>query len=89
MKIDDACLVERTVQLIDVVGKLDAVMGYDVRCTRHRGGGIIAVLGDFVTCTGNDKTAGGRDVEGVLAVATCTYHVDVAVGVEDGRDTSL
>ena len=30
MEIDDACLVERTVQLVDVIGKLDAVMSNDV-----------------------------------------------------------
>ena len=47
------------------------------------------MLGDLVACTGNHKTTGGRDVEGVLAVATSTYHVYVAVGIEDGGNTRL
>ena len=89
MQINDASLVEASVQLVNIIGKLNAVVLDDIRGTRNGGGSIVAVFGDFVTCTGNDKTTGGRDVKGVFAVTASTYHVDIAVGIEDGRNTRL
>ena len=89
VQIDDACLVERAVQLVDVVGELDAVMGNDVRGTADAGGSIVAVLGHLIAGTGDDEAAGGRDIKGVLAVAASADHVDVAVGIEDGGHARL
>ena len=47
------------------------------------------MLGYLITGTCNHKTSRGRDVEGVLSVSTCSYHVDIAICLQDGRDTSL
>ena len=56
MQIDDACLVERAVQTVDIISKLDAVVSDDVRCTADRGGGVVAVLGYLIACTCDDET---------------------------------
>ena len=89
MQIDDAGLVERAVQPVDVVGELDAVVLDDVRCAADAGGCVVAVLGDFIACAGDDEAGGGRYVERVLAVAAGAHHVDVAVAVEDGGHAGL
>ena len=47
------------------------------------------MFGYFITCTSNDKAGSGRDIKGVLAVATGTNNVDIAVGFEDGRNARL
>ena len=44
------------------------------------------MLSHLVTSTSDDETRGGRDIESILAVATRTDHVDVAVTIEDGRN---
>ena len=84
MQIDDACLVERAVQTVDIVGELDAVVLDDIRGTTDARRGIVAVLGDLIARAGNHKTTGRRDIKRVLAVATRAYHVNVAVGIQDG-----
>ena len=84
MQIDDACLVERTVQPVDVIGELDAVMSNHIGGATHGSCRIVAVFCYLIACAGNDETGGGRDVEGVFAVATRTYYIDIAVAVEDG-----
>ena len=65
------------------------MMGNHVRCSADGGSGVVTVLGYLIARTCNHETAGGRDVEGVLAVAACSYYVDVAVAVENGRYTRL
>lgn len=51
MQIDNARLVQTAVQLIDIIGELDSVIGNHIRCPTGRGGGIVAMLGYFVTGT--------------------------------------
>ena len=88
MKINDACLVDAAVQLVHVVGKLDTVVPDDVAGAAHRGSRIVAVLCHLVARTRNDEAGGGRNVEGILAVTTCSHHVNVAVAIQDGWHTS-
>jgi NAD-specific glutamate dehydrogenase len=82
MQIDDAALVDRTVQLVDIVGEHSPMVLDDVRRTTHTRCREVAVLGHLISRSGDDKARGGRDVERVLAVASRSHHVDVAVAVE-------
>ena len=68
---------------------MDTVVLDDIRGTADTGRRIIAMLGHFITRTCNHKTSRSRDVEGVLAVSTRSYHVDIAVCLQDGRDAGL
>ena len=89
MQIYDARLVDGAVQLVDVVCKPHAMLGNHIRSSARRCGGIVAVLGHFVSRTGNHKACRSRDVKRVLAVATCSNHIDIAVAIENGRHSCL
>ena len=89
MQIDDACFVETAVQLVNVIGELNTMLGNHVGCSAGRRGGIVAVLGHLIAGTGNDEAAGGRAVEGVLAVAASTYDVDITVAMQGNGNASL
>ena len=89
MEIDDACLVERTVEGVEVTGKAHTVKGYHVGGSAHTGGGIIAMLGDLVAGAGDDEACRGRDVERILAVAASAHHVDIAFAVQRGLHAGL
>ncbi|CUQ43344.1 Uncharacterised protein [Segatella copri] len=56
----------------------------DVAGTAHRSSRIVAVLCHLVTRTRNDEAGSSRNVKGVLAVATGSHHVNVAVAIQDG-----
>ena len=84
MKINDACLVDAAVQLVYIIGKLNTMVLNDVAGTAHRSSRIVAVLCHLVTRTRNDEAGSSRNVKGVLAVATGSHHVNVAVTIQDG-----
>ena len=87
MEIDDSCFVQTAVQLVNVVSKLDAMMLDDVRSAAHAGRCIVAVLGHFIACASNYEASCRGDVEGVLAVASCTHNIDIAVCLKNGGHT--
>ena len=89
MEIDNTALVDGTVQLIDIVRELDAVVGNDIRGAAGTGCRIVTMLGHLVTSTCNHETAGGGDIEGVLPVATRSHYIDIAVAVERYGNTRL
>ena len=82
MEIDDAALVDRAVELIEISGEVHTVVLDNVRRAADACGGIVAVFGHFVSGTGDDEAGCRGDVERVLAIATGTHHVDVAVTVQ-------
>ena len=89
VEIDDACLVETKVELVEVVSEPNPMLGDDVGGTRSRRGSIVAVLGHFVASPGDDEARGSGDVERVLAVAASAHHIDIAVAVEGHRHACL
>ena len=89
MQIDNAALVHAAVQLVNIVGELDTMLGNHIRGSRGRGGSIVAVLGHLIACTCDHKARGGGDVEGVLAVASRAHHINVTVAVQGDGDPRL
>ena len=61
----------------------------DVRGTADTRRCVIAVLGHLVAGTCYDETGRGRDVKGVLAIASRADYVDITVGLQDGRYARL
>ena len=86
MKIDNAGLVDGTVQLGKVVGKHDAVIADDIAGPTDARGGIVSMLGHLVAGPGDDKAGCRRNVERVLPVATRPHDVDVAVAIQGDRN---
>ena len=86
MEINDARLVDASVQAVDIIRELHTVVLDDIRCTTHRCGCVVAMLSHLIAGTGDDEAGCGRNIEGVLAVAARTHYIDVAVAIEDGRN---
>ena len=87
MEVDDAALVDGAVELVEIIGEDHAVVRDDVGCATDARRCIVAVLSHLISCACDDEAGSGRDIERVLAVATCSYHVDVTVAVEGHGDT--
>ena len=89
MQVDNARLLEATIQAVEVVGETDAVMLDDIAGAAHRCSGIVAVLCHLVAGTGNDEASCGGDVERVFTIAARADHVDIAVGIQNGGHTGF
>ena len=64
----------------------DAVVFEHAAGSRHGGGGIVAVLGYFVSGSGHYEAGTRRDVERILAVAARAHNVNGSIGIQvDGR----
>ena len=47
------------------------------------------MLCHLVSCPCDDEACGSGDIEGVLSVAAGAHHVNIPVGIEDGRHACL
>jgi hypothetical protein len=85
MEIDDAALVDGTVELVDIIREVHTMVLDDVGSTTDARSSIVAMLSDFVSGTCDDEARSSRDIECVLAVTASSHHVDVTVTVERHR----
>ena len=89
MQIDDARLVERAVELVQIGGEHHAMVPDDIGSSAHRCSGKVAVLGHLVSRPRYHEASRGGDVESVLAVSARSHHVNIPIAIQLGGNARL
>ena len=82
MEVNHVAALDALAQFARVFGEFDAVVFEYTAGPRYGGGGVVAVLGYFVSGSGYYEAGTCGDVERILTVAARAHNVDGAVGIQ-------
>ena len=82
MEVNHVAALDALAQLAGIFGEFDAVVFEYTAGPRYGGGGVVAVLGYFVSGSGHYEAGTRGDVERILAVAACAHNVNGSIGIQ-------